>query len=224
MDAEDFSNLQDSVSKISEKNIHEFIQSWNSLCIDKYMNDKGTYRKRKHATFSVQDGAMVKNAYQPHFQTLDYNVLNGGVERFYTEIDESTISNPVFLNLAAFAWGCFDPERQKRWFVEAHQFRIESNSHTSGKPTPEGLHRDGVDYLLMAMIKRQNISGGQTTIYDLDKKPLASFQLEKFLDLALVNDHLVFHGVSEICPEGVDLSEPSFRDVLVLTFKETHHA
>ena len=40
-----------------------------------------------------------------------------------------------------------------------------------GKPTPEGVHRDGVDFVIVVMIKRVNIDSGATTIYDLDNQP-----------------------------------------------------
>lgn len=87
-----------------------------------------------------------------------------------------------------------------------------------GKPTPEGIHRDGVDFVLMAMVKRQNMQGGVTIIYDLEQNKLNSFELDKFLDIALVDDHRVFHGVSEITPSNNDML--AYRDVLVITFKE----
>ncbi|MCB1630028.1 MAG: 2OG-Fe dioxygenase family protein [Xanthomonadales bacterium] len=37
------------------------------------------------------------------------------------------------------------------------------------------------------------------------------------LDLALVDDHRVHHGVTAV--EAIDASQPAWRDVLVVTFK-----
>jgi hypothetical protein len=34
-----------------------------------------------------------------------------------------------------------------------------------GQPTPEGVHRDGVDYVLVLMVRRTNIAQGTTTIH-----------------------------------------------------------
>ena len=49
------------------------------------------------------------------------------------------------------------------WLIEAHQFRI-ITGRDPGKPTPEGLHRDGVDYVFISLIERHNISGGVTRV------------------------------------------------------------
>ena len=41
-----------------------------------------------------------------------------------------------------------------------------------GKPTSEGLNRDGVDFVLMVLLKRTNVNGGKTIITDENKKIL----------------------------------------------------
>ena len=42
------------------------------------------------------------------------------------------------------------------WHIEAHQFRIEARVGEHGKPTPEGMHRDGVDYVLNLAVVKSN--------------------------------------------------------------------
>lgn len=207
---------------VSNEDKLEFMESWNNLELDQFMSDNGLYRTRKHATFTIErnNQSCNQNDYQPHYQTTEYNALNGGVERFYKEIDSNTIKNPIFHNLIQLAYSTFDKGKMKSWYVEAHQFRIEANNQSNGKPTPEGVHRDGVDFVLMAMVHKENIVGGVTTIYDSDKKQLASFELENFLDIAMVNDHIVHHGVSEIQPQDSSDNKVGLRDVLVITFKE----
>ena len=73
---------------------------------------------------------------------------------------------------------------------------IEARADSQGKPTPEGMHRDGVDYVLVLLVRRQNIASGETTIHDLDRHQLGSFTLAAPLDAALVHDQRVFHGVT----------------------------
>ena len=55
-------------------------------------------------------------------------------------------------------------------------------------PTPEGLHRDGVDYVLVLLVDRQNIASGMTTIHALDGRALGHFTLTDPFDAALVDD------------------------------------
>ena len=90
--------------------------------------------------------------------------------------------------------------RPEAWHVELHQFRIEARSGEAGRPTPEGMHRDGVDWVLVLMVRRENIESGETTIYDLARRPLGSFTLTDPLDSALVDDSRVFHGVTAVEP------------------------
>ena len=72
------------------------------------------------------------------------------------------------------------------------------SSQEQGRPTPEGLHRDGVDYVLVLLIDRENIESGTTTIHDRDGGLLGSFTLTHALDAALVDDARVFHGVTAV--------------------------
>ncbi len=107
--------------------------------------------------------------------------------------------------------------RPRNWHIEVHQFRIEASANEAGQPTPEGLHRDGVDYVLVLMIRRQNIKSGTTTIHALDRKLLGSFTLAAPFDAALVEDARVMHGVTPVTP--LDPTAPAYRDVLVVTLK-----
>jgi hypothetical protein len=104
-----------------------------------------------------------------------------------------------------------------RWRVEVHQFRIEARPGERGLPTPEGVHRDGVDYVLVLLVGRQNIAEGVTTIHGADGTPLGSFTLTDPFDAALVDDHRVAHGVTPVEPLHPDAA--AHRDVLVVTFR-----
>jgi Uncharacterized protein conserved in bacteria len=87
-----------------------------------------------------------------------------------------------------------------------------------GHPTPEGVHRDGVDFVLVLLVNRENISSGTTTVFDLKGQPLGSFTLTDPFDAALVDDHRVAHGVTPVAP--LDPAQPAHRDVLVVTFRK----
>ena len=56
-----------------------YAASWNDLAVDEYMADGGRYRRRRYASLEAQPGRIERLAHQPHFQSLDYNRLNGGV-------------------------------------------------------------------------------------------------------------------------------------------------
>jgi hypothetical protein len=193
--------------------------SWNDLGRDTYMADGGRYRKRRFAVFTADptDPAIRRAAHQPHYQSRDYNSLNGGIARWFAPIEDDIAASASFTTILHFCRALFDalcPD--VAWHIEAHQFRIEARADAPGKPTPEGLHRDGVDYVLVLMIGRENIESGETSIHDLEGKRLGSFTLTTPFDAALVDDHRVYHGVTPVAPVKAGLA--SHRDVLVVTF------
>ncbi len=196
-----------------------FADSWNHLALDTYMADGGRYRRRRHAVYETAEGlGIVRAPHQPHFQALDYNPLNGGIARWFEPIEPAIGAGPSLTTILAFCRALFDglSAATAPWRIEVHQFRIEARHNERGQPTPEGLHRDGVDYVLVLLINRRNIASGVTTIHGADGRVLGSFTLTEPFDAALVNDRRVAHGVTPV--EALDPAVPAFRDVLVVTF------
>jgi hypothetical protein len=196
-----------------------FAAGWEAMGVDEFMADGGRYRRRRHALFHASSQHWQRLPDAPHFQTLRYNRLNGGIERWFQPVLASTIETPAFGALFGFAQRLFSAlaPQVEQWQVEAHQFRIEAAAGQLGQPTPEGIHRDGVDYVLVALIDRHNIRSGTTTAHSADGTELGAFTLTDPLDIALLDDHRVWHGVTAVQP--LDPAQPAWRDVLVLTFR-----
>jgi hypothetical protein len=198
----------------------DFASSWDALDLDTYMADGGRYRRRRHAVFATTaDGAIRRQAHQAHYQTLDYNALNGGVARWFSPIADAIGDGSSLRTILGFCHRLFGglAPAVRAWHIEVHQFRIEARPNEAGQPTPEGMHRDGVDYVLVLLIGRENIASGTTTIHDLAKRLLGSFTLTHPFDAALVDDARVYHGVTPV--EPLDPMRPAHRDVLVVTFR-----
>lgn len=199
-----------------------FADSWNELGPDDYLAAKGRHRRRRHAVFAAgASGPFELRSHQPHYQSLDYNTLQGGIERWFEPVRPAIAEGASLQRIMGFARDFFAPlaPQAARWHVEVHQFRIEARAGLAGEPTPEGVHRDGVDYVLVLLVDRENIESGTTTIHTADGSLLGSFTLTHPLDAALVDDARVFHGVTPVLPR--DPSRPAHRDVLVVTFRKT---
>jgi len=197
-----------------------FAASWNDLGPDTYLAASGRHRRRRHATFSADaDGGIRREAHQPHYQSLQYNPLQGDIQRWFEPVLPAIADGASLRRILDFCRDCFGALAPsiRRWHVEAHQFRIEARAGEAGEPTPEGVHRDGVDYVLVLLIDRANIESGTTTIHAHDGSLLGSFTLTHAFDAALVDDARVCHGVTAVTP--LDPSQPAHRDVLVVTFK-----
>jgi len=197
-----------------------FAASWERLALDPYMGDGGRYRYRRHAVYAAAPGQRpILTARTAHYQSRDYNSLNGGIERWFEPIeDPTTHSAPLRAILAVSHAVCARLRPQVSWHVEVHQFRIVASVSAAGRPTPEGVHRDGVDYVLVMMVRRENIASGVTDLYDTDGAPVASFTLVDTASAVMLDDHRLAHGVTPV--EPLHAGAPSYRDVLVVTYRD----
>ncbi len=199
-----------------------FAASWDDLGVDAYMADGGRYRRRRFACFRANTAGIARKPHQPHYQSRDYNTLNGGVQRWFEPVADWVGGHPAMGAVLTTCHNLFErltlpPLRPASWHVETHQFRIETRSDAEGRPTPEGMHRDGVDWVLVLLVNRINIASGETSIGDLAMRPLGSFTLTDPLDAAVTDDNRVYHGVTPVMP--LDPGSPGHRDVLVVTFR-----
>lgn len=193
-----------------------FARSWNDLGPDFFMADGGRYRRRRHATLRCEDGRFARKPHQPHFQSRDYNPLNGDVQRWFDPVSHDTMVNPALESVLSFCTAIFEEPEGRPWHVEVHQFRIEAAGAEIGRPTPEGMHRDGVDRVFVMLVERRNVREGITRIGSPDGAPLGEFTLAEPGDAVLIDDHRIMHGVTEI--HAIDPAQPAWRDALVVTF------
>ncbi|OOG66273.1 hypothetical protein B0E46_01990 [Rhodanobacter sp. B04] len=197
-----------------------FVASWNELGPDTYLAARGRHRRRRHAVFSADaSGEIRREPHQPHYQSLTYNALQGDIQRWFEPVRPAVAEGASLRRILAYCrelFGALAPAT-RHWHIEVHQFRIEARADEAGEPTPEGVHRDGVDYVLVLLIDRANIESGTTTIHAHDGTLLGSFTLTHALDAALVDDARVCHGVTAVTP--LDPTLAAHRDVLVVTFK-----
>jgi len=215
--------FQDLIKNCGEHaNWRVFASSWNDLGLDLYMADGGRYRRRRFAAFHVSDDLIRRKPHQPHYQSRDYNILNGGIQRHFAPILEEVANHDFMQKLLGDCGRLFDiispsSTRSSPWHAEVHQFRIEAGQEQSGLPTPEGMHRDGVDWVCVMLINRQNVSSGVTRIFDNQSGALNEFTLTNALDTVFLDDIRVQHGVTPI--SRLDSQREGFRDILVLTYR-----
>jgi hypothetical protein len=197
------------------------IPSWDALELDNYLKDGGRYRRRRHSCF-VQDGAaLTQTAHRAHWQPLEYNALHGGMHRLFEPMLASTVAQPAWPALVgaigqvcSAARGDQPGKSGRQWYVEAHQFRIDTTDGI-GRPTPEGAHRDGVDFVAVILIARDGIKGGETRIFEADGPDGKRFTMTAPWTLLLLDDATVIHESTPIQP----LAAHGHRDTLVLTWR-----
>ena len=189
--------------------------SWDDLPPDDHMRDGGRYRRRRHSCFIVDGAAVTQVPHRAHWQPVEYNALHGGLERWFEPMHASVVSNPAWAALLrTLSAQCSVVKGAQPWYVEAHQFRIDTTDGI-GRPTPEGAHRDGVDFVAVTLIDRQGIKGGETRVFDADGPAGLRFTMSEPWTTLLLDDARVIHESTPIQP----LATGGHRDTLVLTFR-----
>lgn len=188
---------------------------WDDLPIDNFLRDGGHYRRRRHSSFVVEGTTVTQTPHRPHWQPLEYNALHGGMQRLFEPIAPATVSQPVWSPLLqAIGNVCSSIKGTQPWYVEAHQFRIDT-SNGIGRPTPEGAHRDGVDFVAILLVAREHVKGGESRIFEADSSNGQRFTLMAPWTLLLLDDERVIHESTPIQPTA----EGGHRDTLVLTYR-----
>ncbi|TQF17017.1 hypothetical protein FJV41_05605 [Myxococcus llanfairpwllgwyngyllgogerychwyrndrobwllllantysiliogogogochensis] len=189
--------------------------TWDDLPADGYLRDGGRYRSRRHSCFIVDGDTVTPVPHRAHWQPVEYNALHGGLERWFEPMPPAVVSRPewpqLLSRLAALGSAL---KGAQPWYVESHQFRIDTTDGI-GRPTPEGAHRDGVDFVVVLLVGRQGIKGGETRVFEAAGPNGIRFTLTEPWSALLLDDERVIHESTPIQP----VDGQGHRDTLVLTFR-----
>ena len=203
----------------TEASLAALAPSWQTLPVDAHLRDGGAYRRRRHASFVVDGAEMRRAPHRAHWQPLDYNALHGGLERWFEPMSADDTRCPAWhALLRALAGVASALKGAQPWYVEAHQFRIDTAGGI-GRPTPEGAHRDGVDLVAVVLVARQAIKGGETRVFAADGPLGVRFTLAEPWSMLLLDDERVIHETTPIQPLDASNAAAGHRDTLVLTLR-----
>jgi hypothetical protein len=189
--------------------------SWHDLPPDQYLKDGGRYRRRRHASFEVTADALKAMPHRAHWQPLSYNAVHGGMQRWFEPMAAEVVQQAAWSALLRWlASVASAAQGDQTWFTEAHQFRIDTTDGI-GRPTPEGAHRDGVNWVAVFLIGRHGIKGGETRVFDMDSPRGQRFTLSEPWSVLLLDDTRVIHETTPIQPEVPG----GWRDTLVITLR-----
>lgn len=190
--------------------------SWQRLPRDSYLRDAGDYRARRHSCYiQTLEGSLTEAAHRAHWQPTSYNALHGGLTRWFEPIEPAVRASVAWTELVGALGTLFAASRAvPRWYIEAHQFRIDTHQGL-GRPTPEGAHRDGVDFVAVILVGRHHVIGGETRVFDAHGPTGVRFTLADPWSMLLLDDARVIHETTPIQADGAG----GARDTLVLTYR-----
>lgn len=192
---------------------------WNDLTVDTYMRDGGTYRYRRygHFDYDAATDALTLLPHAPYSQDTTVNPLNGGIQRHFDPLTDGFATDPLTRAVVRVLGRIFsDVEGTSHWDVKLHPFRIVTSAEQTGKPAPQGRHRDGSTFVTSLLVGRTNVTGGESSIYDENGTRLLATTLREPGDQLLVDDRRLLHDVTPVVP--VDPGRPAYRDVLIVDF------
>ncbi|MGZ8292451.1 MAG: 2OG-Fe dioxygenase family protein [Telluria sp.] len=199
----------------TEAELAQLAASWDQLELDNYLKDGGRYRRRRHACFVQRGAELLQAPHRPHWQPVEYNALHGGMHRLFAPVEPATLSQPAWQGLIrSLGDVCSSVTGARQWYVEAHQFRNDTLEGI-GRPTPEGAHRDGVDFVAVLLVGRHHIKGGETRVFEADGPNGKRFTMLEPWTLLLLDDERVIHESTPIQADGAN----GHRDTLVLTWR-----
>ena len=195
--------------------LRALLPAWDDLPPDEYLKDGGRYRKRRHSCFVTEGERLVQAPHRAHWQPVEYNALHGGMQRWFAPMDPRVVAQPAWSRLLqAMARLATSLRGAQPWYIEAHQFRIDTEGGI-GRPTPEGAHRDGVDLVAVFLLAREGIKGGETRVFQADGPAGERFTLTEPWSLLVLDDERVIHETTPIQP----LEGGGHRDTLVVTVR-----
>jgi hypothetical protein len=192
--------------------------AWDDLPSDAYLKDGGRYRRRRHSCFVVDGDRVEQVPHRAHWQPIAYNALHGGMTRWFEPMAPAMAAHPTWTGLlrqlSAAASSLKGPQP---WYIESHLFRIDTTDGI-GRPTPEGAHRDGVDFVAVFLVGRHRIKGGESRVFEAQGPNGQRFTLTEPWSLLLLDDERVIHETTPIQPvDGPD--GLGWRDTLVITLR-----
>jgi hypothetical protein len=210
-----------SIASEHQTHWNELRNDWDRLDLDRYLARGATFRLRRYGRYywSPARDELLALPHRPYFQPIAENSYAGGVNREFAPLLPESLSNPFLRALIRCVFVCLPVPLEKQvcpWEVRIHQVRIVATPLEPGHPAPEGIHQDGTDFLTLHLVRRWNVTGGTTTIYDLERKPKLSVTLQDCLDTFILEDARVMHGVTPVHVSAG--SDSGTRDLLGIDF------
>jgi hypothetical protein len=194
-------------------NLHfaAFDPYFENLPLDPYI--QGKFRLRRFSRFKGPLENFRRLEHKYFEQSATVNKLAGGVKRDFAELEDQLVVLPDFQMLVArfVDFSKIDLESTE---IGVHQIRIVAAPNMVGEPAPEGIHQDGFDFVGIFCIKRSNLIGAETHLYENPANPPIFAKELQPGEFVLANDRRLYHFTSGIKPDGPG---NGIRDVFVMT-------
>jgi hypothetical protein len=191
----------------------EILATFHDLPIDPYSGGNHRYRRFSQYRMSFKDESWYLELlpHRPFIQSKEYNVYVGGIPR---HLEPLKIDPTLQIDAGAKA---IPLDISKTWQVNVHQCRVITDRSIRGISVPEGPHRDGHEFGMLAVFERYRITGGENQLMPSNGgEPFFRTVLEKNQAL-IYDDGRMFHMATDIEPIGDELG---YRHLWIVAFNQ----
>lgn len=190
----------------------EVLDSYDDVPLDEYMAHGTRYKRFSQYKLTPRDGGWDFELlpHRDYTAFRKFNPVAGGIRRVYEPLKAD------FLPLVRVAIAGLELDDSEVWQINVHQNRSRATTEKPGELTPEGVHQDGHEFVLIAILRRHNVVGGESRLWrGLDApEPFWRDTLQPGQAL-LLDDRAIAHDVTDILPaDGTE----GYRDILITSF------
>lgn len=188
------------------------LAEFGTLPLDPYTGGRQRYRRFSQYRIGYRESGaweLEPLPHRPFLQPKSVNTLVGGVPR---ELEPLRIDPSPQIDAAARHIGLAEDQE---WQINVHQCRVVARPGVIGVSVPEGPHRDGHDYGMLAVFARHNISGAENQLMPVGGgEPFFRVKLQPNQALAF-DDSAMWHTATDI--ESVNGGD-GYRDMWIVVF------
>jgi hypothetical protein len=190
----------------------EILASYDDCPLDEFMGNGTRFKRFSQYKLSWRESGGWDFGLLPHRDYTafkKFNPVGGGIRRSY---------QPIQVDFMPFIRAAADEiplDHSDEWQINVHQNRTCAANGKPGPLTPEGVHQDGHEYVMIAILRRNNVTGAQTRLWRLGAPaPFWAGTLDAG-QAVLLDDRAIAHDVTDLVSAD---GRPGHRDIVIAAF------
>ncbi|MCW5251168.1 MULTISPECIES: 2OG-Fe dioxygenase family protein [unclassified Streptomyces] len=190
----------------------DILPSYDDCPVDEYMGNGTRFKRFTQYRLRARDDDNWSFERLPHRDYTTYkkfNAVGGGIRRVYEPIQVD------FTPLIRAGISGLGLDRSEDWQINVHQNRTRAEDGRPGPLTPEGVHHDGHEFVMIGILNKVNVAGAVTRLWNPGAdEPFWSGTLEPG-KAVLLDDRALAHDVTDV--RSAD-GGPGHRDIVIIAF------
>lgn len=190
----------------------DVLDSYDRCPVDEYMGNGTRFKRfsqyRLHHD-ETEGWQFAKLEHRDYTTFTKFNPVAGGIRRQYLPIEVD------FTPIIRAGMEQFDLDTSEDWQINVHQNRTRADGNKPGPLTPEGVHHDGHEFVMIAILRRNNVGGGTTRLWlPGAAEPFWVGTLDPG-QAVLLDDRALQHDVTDVTSAD---GGPGHRDIVIVAF------